>query len=186
MIQPRFVALLIPMMLFATLPALAAFSVTSTTFQDGVVADKSLGNNTADGRGTPCGGQGLSPQLTWSGPPAATKSYAITMFDPEGRGGLGVSHWVLYNIPGTVTSLARGDGEGPNAKYTPGKNTANGVGYRGPCPGVGDAPHHYTLIVYALDLPPTLPAGLDREGLFAAIAGHTLGSATGMVMKYAR
>jgi len=63
MIQARFVALLNPMTLFATLPALAAFSVTSTTLQDGVVADKSLGNNTADGRGTPCGGQGLSPHL---------------------------------------------------------------------------------------------------------------------------
>lgn len=46
--------------------------------------------------------------------------------------------------------------------------------------------HHYTVVVYALDLPPTLPAGLDCDGLFKAIAGHTIGSAAGTVMKYAR
>jgi len=169
-----------------TVPALAAFTITSSSIQDGVLADKAYGNNTNDAQGNSCGGQGISPALSWSGAPANAQSYAITMFDPEGRGGLGVSHWVLYNIPGSVTTLARGDGSGPNAKYTPGKNTANGLGYRGPCPPAVDNPHHYTIIVYALDLPPTLPAGLDRDELFKAIAGHTIGSATGIVMKYGR
>jgi Raf kinase inhibitor-like YbhB/YbcL family protein len=108
------------------------------------------------------------------------------MFDPEGRGGLGVSHWVLYNVPASVTSLGRGDGSGSGAKYTPGKNQADQLGYRGPCPGMSDAPHHYTIEIYALDLPPALPAGLDRAGFMSAITGHTLGSATGIIMKYSR
>ncbi len=169
-----------------TAPALAAFTVTSSSFQDGVVADKAFGNNTNDAQGNSCGGQGISPALSWSGAPANTQSYAITMFDPEGRGGLGVSHWVLYNVPASATTLGRGEGSGPNAKYTPGKNTADGLGYRGPCPPAADNPHHYTIIIYALDLPPTLPPVMDRGGLFTAIAGHTIGSATGIVMKYGR
>jgi Raf kinase inhibitor-like YbhB/YbcL family protein len=173
-------------LLTTALPALANLTVSSSGFQDGVLASTDYGNNTNDSAGRPCGGQGISPALAWSGAPPNTQSYAITMYDPEGRGGLGVSHWVLYNIPASVTSLGRGEGAGPNAKYTPGKGQGDWIGYRGPCPGPGDAPHHYTIVVYALDLPPNLPPGLDRDGLFKAISGHTVGSGAGIVMKYSR
>lgn len=181
-----FAVSLVAVMLAGTLPALAALTISSPAFQDGALGDTVYGNNTNDNAGNSCGGQGVSPALKWSGAAPATQSYAITMFDPEGRGGLGVSHWVLYNIPASVTSLGRGEGAGPAAKYSPGKGTGDWMGYRGPCPPPGDPAHHYTIVVYALDLPPTLPPGLDRDGLFKAIAGHTLGSAAGLVMKYSR
>jgi Raf kinase inhibitor-like YbhB/YbcL family protein len=184
--KTRFSIVLIVTMLATALPALAALTISSPSIQDGALADTAYGNNTNDAAGKSCGGGGISPALTWSGAPAGTQSFAITMFDPEGRGGIGVSHWVLYNIPASVMSLGRGEGAGPNAKYTPGKGTGDWMGYRGPCPPAGDPAHHYTIIVYALDIPPTLPAGLDRDGLFKAITGHTLGSAAGLIMKYSR
>lgn len=103
------------------------------------------------------------------------------MFDPDGRAGLGVSHWVLYNVPGTVNALS--SAEIAAKKYTVGRGTGDLVGYRGPCPPHGDAPHHYILTIYALDLAPTLPSGLDRDGLFKAMAGHIKGATT-TVMRF--
>jgi Raf kinase inhibitor-like YbhB/YbcL family protein len=106
------------------------------------------------------------------------------MFDPDGRKPLGVSHWVFYNIPGNVTSLNRGDGTPKQPRYTLGKGT-DWMGFRGPCPPPGEAPHHYVLTVYALDLPPTLAPGLDRDALIKAMTGHTL-SSTSMDILYQR
>lgn len=86
-----------------------------------------------------CVGQNVSPQLSWSGAPADTKSFALTMVDPEGRGGLGVFHWVSYGIPANVTSFAEGEVSKPTDKYVGGKST-QGVGfYSGPCPPPGVA-----------------------------------------------
>jgi Raf kinase inhibitor-like YbhB/YbcL family protein len=169
----------------STLPAFANLTLTSSSVQDGALGDTAYGAADKGGDGLSCGGENISPALTWFGASEKTQSYAITMFDPEGRGGQGVSHWVLYNIPASITFLARGAGAGPNAPYSPGKGQGGWTGYRGSCPPHGDAPHHYTIEVYALDIPPTLPPNLDRDGLFKAIAGHTLGAA-GTVMKYTR
>lgn len=107
------------------------------------------------------------------------------MSDPDGRKGLGVSHWVAYNIPPTVTSLAAGEGTNPSAAFTSGKNVAGAALYRGACPPAGDTPHHYLLTVYALDIAPTLPAGLDREELFKAIGPHIIRTSS-IVARFAR
>jgi Raf kinase inhibitor-like YbhB/YbcL family protein len=85
-----------------------------------------------------CVGDNVSPQFTWSNPPADTKSFALVMVDPEGRPPIGVFHWVTYGIPADVTSFAEGETSQLNDKYVGGKST-QGVGfYSGPCtpPGV--------------------------------------------------
>ena len=133
-----------------------------------------------------CGGKNVSPQLSWVNPPAGAASFAITIWDQDGQKGLGVSHWVAYGIPPTMTSLPAGAGSPPSPAFVSGTNTRKAVAYLGPCPPVGDAPHHYYITVYALDLAPNaLAPGLTREQFFAALAGHALGATT-MVALYGR
>src|SRR4051794_24503455 len=81
------------------------FMLTSSTFKDGTMMPKKVsGKNPGDKPN--CVGENTSPQLSWTGVPAGTKSFAILMEDPEGRGGSGVHHWVAYGIPANVTSFA--------------------------------------------------------------------------------
>jgi Raf kinase inhibitor-like YbhB/YbcL family protein len=100
-----------------------------------------------------CTGKNISPALTWSGAPSGTKSFAVTVYDPDAPTGSGWWHWVVYNIPGTVTGLPEGAGS------TGGKLPAGAVqshtdfgtpGFGGPCPPAGDKPHRYIFTVYAL------------------------------------
>lgn len=141
--------------------------------------------------GTLCGkdsrGGNVSPPLAWTNPPTGAKSFAVVMIDPDGRRGLGSVHWVAYNIPASRTGLQEGEGGAPPpADVTPGRNSRGTAGYSGPCGPPADAPHHYVIDVLALDLTPgALPAGLDRDRLFQAIAGHSLGPAS-LVMRYRR
>jgi Raf kinase inhibitor-like YbhB/YbcL family protein len=104
-------------------------------------------------------------------------SYALLMFDPEGRGGLGVSHWVAYGIPVAVTGFAEGEVSKTTDKYVGGKSTQGVPYYSGPCTPPGDW-HHYTFTLIATDLDPkALKPGMTRDELFAALAGHTKGAA---------
>ena len=99
-----------------------------------------------------CAGQNTSPALQWSNPPAGTKSFAVTMYDPDAPTGSGWWHWVMYNIPASATSLADGAGNGRNAPRgsTEGMTDFGTKAYGGPCPPVGDKPHHYHITVFAL------------------------------------
>lgn len=156
------------------------FTLTSPAFKDGTPLQKKNSNNTPGNAN--CVGENVSPPLAWSNPPAGTKSFALTMVDPEGRGGTGVVHWVAYGIPASVTGFGEGEVSKPSANYVGGKGTAGGgaTTYMGPCTPPG-APHHYTFILIATDLEPTdLPPGLTREELYAKLTGHTKG-ATGLV-----
>ena len=127
-----------------------------------------------------CVGENVSPPLAWANPPAGTKSFALLMVDPEGRGGTGVIHWVAYGIPASVSGFAEGEVSKRSDKYVGGKGNA-GVGhYMGPCTPPG-MPHHYTFTLIATDLEPKeLPPGLSRDELFAKLTGHTKG-ATGLI-----
>lgn len=156
------------LMLAATGWAQAPFKLTSTTFNDGTMMPKKVANNLSNNPN--CVGENVSPQLSWSGAPDGTKSFAILMEDPEGRGGAGVHHWVAYGIAPTTTSFAEGELSKPSDKYVGGKST-QGVGYySGPCTPPG-TPHHYTFVVIATDLDPKeLPAGLTREEFLAKLA----------------
>lgn len=133
-----------------------------------------------------CGGKNVSPPLAWQHLPQATRSVVITMKDPDGAKGGGVVHWLAYNIPATVSSLAAGAGNEMNEHVTLGKNVSGAMAYRGACPPVGDSPHHYIITVTATDLEPgRLPPGLDANGLTTALAGHTLNGST-LVARYGR
>src|SRR6478672_3079817 len=102
--------------------------------------------------GMGCNGQNISPALEWANAPAGTKSFAVTMYDPDAPTGSGWWHWVMYNIPADATGLAAGAGNGRNAPRGSAQgNTDFGTkGYGGPCPPQGDKPHHYHFTVYAL------------------------------------
>jgi Raf kinase inhibitor-like YbhB/YbcL family protein len=122
------------------------FTITSSSFKDGErLATKMAGNNKQNPN---CVGENVSPALSWSNPPAGTKSYALIMYDPEGRGGLGVVHWVAYGIPASVTGFAEGDTSQQVQKYVGGKSTMNLPHYFGPCTPAG-VPHHYTFTLIA-------------------------------------
>ncbi|MGI8402001.1 MAG: YbhB/YbcL family Raf kinase inhibitor-like protein [Gemmatimonadaceae bacterium] len=122
--------------------------------------------------GMGCTGQNISPALEWTNPPVGTKSFAVTAYDPDAPTGSGWWHWVMYNIPATTTSLAAGAGNNRNAPRGSAQgNTDFGTkGYGGPCPPVGDAPHHYHFKVFALKVDK-----LDLPGnATAAMVGYNL------------
>jgi Raf kinase inhibitor-like YbhB/YbcL family protein len=155
-----------------------SFTLSSPAFKDGtLMAQKNAGANKQNPN---CVGENVSPPLAWANPPAGTKSYALLMIDPEGRGGLGVIHWLAYNIPANVTGFAEGETSQPSPKYTGGKGTAGQASYMGPCTPVG-APHHYTFTLVATDLEPgALAAGLTYPELMAKLDGHAKGG-TGLI-----
>jgi len=161
------------------------FSLTSTTFQDGKIMPKKVANSQANAPTNPnCVGDNVSPQFSWTGVPEGTKSFALTMFDPEGRAPSGVSHWVAYGIPARVTGFAEGEVSKESDKYVGGKSLF-GVGtYRGPCTPPNTTPHHYTFVLIATDFDPKeLPPGLTRDELIAKFGpppAHVKGS-TGLV-----
>jgi hypothetical protein len=160
-----------------------AFTITSSSFKDGErFATKMAGNNKQNPN---CVGENVSPALSWANPPAGTKSYALLMFDPEGRPPGGVSHWVAYGIPVSVTGFAEGEASKQTDKYVGGKSLMGLPHYFGPCTPPG-APHHYTFTLIATDLEPTaLQPGMTRDELIKALDGHAKG-ATGIIGTFSK
>jgi len=153
------------------------FTLASPAFQDGGALSAKNGGNIASNPN--CSGQNVSPPLTWSHAPAATRSFAIVMVDPEGRRGLGVNHWVAYGIAPTVVGFAEGEAGQPSTKYVHGVGTRGLDVYTGPCAPPGTGLHHYVITLIATDLPPeALPHGLTREELFARLDGHALAASS--------
>ena len=164
------------LLLAGTAHAAEVFTITSSAFKDGtLLAKKNAGANKANPN---CVGDNVSPPFAWSNVPAGTKSFALIMVDPEGRGGLGVDHWNAYGIPASRTGFAEGETSQLSDKYVGGKGTAGFGHYLGPCTPPGAGLHHYTFTLIATDLEPNaLPAGLTRAELLAKLNGHTKGSA---------
>ena len=151
------------------------FTLRSDTFKDGTMMPKRVANNTATNPN--CVGENVSPHLAWSGVPEGTKSFVITMVDPEGRGGAGFHHWVAYGVPANVTSLAEGEASKETPKLVGGKGAQGSPVYAGPCTPPG-SPHHYTFMVSATDLEPTeLPPGLTIPEVWAKMSGRTKAAA---------
>ena len=134
-------------------------------------------------KGMGCTGSNVSPALSWSGAPAGTKSYALTVYDPDAPTGSGWWHWVVYNIPGNVTSLPSGAGDASKnllpSGATQGNTDFGTPGYGGPCPPAGDKPHHYIFTIYALNTDKLdIPANATAAYVGFNIHGHRLGKAT--------
>jgi Raf kinase inhibitor-like YbhB/YbcL family protein len=126
---------------------------------------------------TGCGGQNRSPQLSWTGAPPETRSFAITMFDPDAPTGCGFWHWLVFDIPASTTSLDENAGAsaspaGGHSGYT----DFSMNGYGGPCPPQGHGKHHYILTVYALDVAALAgaDAGITGARLVFSMRGHIL------------
>lgn len=160
-----------------------AFTLTSPDFKDGArLATKNAGNIKSNPN---CVGENVSPAFSWSNPPEGTKSYALMMFDPEGRPPGGVSHWVAYGIPVSVTGFAEGEVSKASDKYVGGESTMKLSHYFGPCTPPG-APHHYTFTLIATDLEPgALKPGLTRAELIKELDGHAKG-ATGLIGTFSK
>lgn len=137
-----------------------------------------------------CSGQNVSPALAWRGAPAGTKSYAVTVYDPDAPTGSGWWHWVAYNIPATTTALPAGAGDargtGMPTGSVQGTTDFGTKGYGGPCPPPGDRPHRYVFTVHALkverlDLPAAATAAFVGFNLHA----NQLGTAS-LTARYGR
>ncbi len=128
---------------------LAGFHLMSADIAQGVMM-----RNAQVFNGFGCTGENLSPAITWHNPPAGTKSFALMVHDPDAPTGSGWWHWVVYNIPATVSSLAAGAGAADGTKMPPGAiqgTTDFGTrGYGGPCPPAGAKPHRYFFRLHAL------------------------------------
>ena len=134
-------------------------------------------------KGFGCSGQNISPSLNWSGAPAATKSLALTVYDPDAPTGSGWWHWIVFNIPPSTTGLPKNAGD-PSSNLAPAGSVQSRTdfgtpGWGGPCPPQGDPPHHYIFTIYALDVD-HLDAGADVSPAFIGfnLHFHTLDKAS--------
>ncbi|MGD9841905.1 MAG: YbhB/YbcL family Raf kinase inhibitor-like protein [Steroidobacteraceae bacterium] len=130
-----------------------------------------------------CSGGNVSPQLSWSGAPAGTQSYALTVYDPDAPTGSGWWHWVAINIPASVTSIAKGAGTAAGSALPAGtqqvRTDFGAPGFGGACPPAGDKAHRYIFTLYALKVP-RLDIPADATAAYAGynIQGNLLAKAS--------
>ncbi|WP_291634475.1 YbhB/YbcL family Raf kinase inhibitor-like protein [Clostridium sp.] len=164
--------------LFARMPKAASFKVTSTDVTEGqpfALAQFSgiLGIK---------GGQDISPQLSWCGAPTGTKSYAVTIYDPDAPTGSGFWHWAVANIPATTTELKTGAGDDMGSKLPKGviqfPNDARAARFIGAAPPPGHGSHRYIIIIHALDVQ-DIDVSIDSTpaALGFKMSSHILGRA---------
>ncbi|HEX3423932.1 MAG TPA: YbhB/YbcL family Raf kinase inhibitor-like protein [Sphingomicrobium sp.] len=115
---------------------LAKLQLTSDDFKDGQPIPTQL----------TCDGEGRTPSLHWSEPPAGTKSFALVIDDPDAPGGT-FRHWGVFDIPSSARSIGGSERIGTEVSNDFGK-----TGYGGPCPPKGHGPHHYHFKLFALDV----------------------------------
>lgn len=141
------------------------------------VESKSFGNNQPIPKryafnGMGAGGDNVSPHLRWTGAPAGTKSFAVTIWDPDAPTTVGFWHWNVFNIPANVTEIEEGKvPQGATEGYTDFGMSQ----YGGPAPPPGHGPHHYHVRVYALDVDKLpLEKGSTAAVLMFMIRDHIL------------
>src|SRR3954469_8414038 len=131
------------------LPQVPTFSVSSADCSDGATLASPQVSGVMG-----AGGQDRSPQLTWSGFPEGTKSFAVTVYDPDAPTASGFWHWVVANIPASVTELPSGAGDKDDPQLPEGavqlRNDAGFAGYVGAGPPAGHGPHRYFIVVHAV------------------------------------
>ncbi|WP_306209078.1 YbhB/YbcL family Raf kinase inhibitor-like protein [Actinoplanes sp. RD1] len=164
---------------FARLPQVPAFELASTAVTDGRPLPLAQHSGAF---GVP-GGQDVSPDLTWSGAPEGTKSFAVTVFDADAPSMSGFWHWAVCNIPATVTTLPAGAGAADGSGLPRGAvqlpNDARLAQYIGAAPPAGHGEHRYFITVHALGVEDIgVPAEATPAYLTFTMAGHTLARAT--------
>jgi Raf kinase inhibitor-like YbhB/YbcL family protein len=145
------------------------FTLTAAGFKDG---DTLPQENTCAPSGDP--NQGKSPALSWTGAPAGVRSFAIVEQDMDVA--TPVVHWLIYNIPGTATSLTAGEPqqETLTSGANQGVNSIRSIGYIGSCPPPGGAPHHYVFQLFALDNMVTVQPQATLPTVAPQMEGHIL------------
>ncbi len=165
-------------------PALAAgkLSVKSADMKDGgTLPDRSVYG------GFGCTGPNVSPELSWSNPPAGTKSFVVTAYDPDAPTGSGWWHWVVYDIPASAHQLPQGAGAGTGLPEgaVQAKTDFGSPGYGGACPPPGK-PHRYVFTVYALKVDKLdVPAEATPALIGFMTRANQIGSAK-LTVKYGR
>jgi Raf kinase inhibitor-like YbhB/YbcL family protein len=156
--------------------AAGKFTLASTDISaGGQIVDQQVFN------GFGCKGGNVSPALSWSNPPAGTRSFALLMHDPDAPTGSGWWHWIVYNIPASVSSLPAGAGD-PQKNLLPagavqGRTDFGTPGYGGPCPPPGK-PHRYYLRLYALKVAKLdVPADATAAYIGFAVRSQSLAKA---------
>jgi len=145
------ISLILVICLVSTVVHAGAFTLSSPTIKpDSFLTEEQVFN------GFGCTGKNQSPALKWAAIPQGTKSFAITVYDPDAPTGSGWWHWVVYNIPADVTEMAAGAGE-PTGKLLPpgtvqGRTDYGTHAFGGACPPQGDKPHRYIFTVHALKI----------------------------------
>jgi len=154
---------------YESLPKLPSFEVTSEDVHDG----ERLSPPQVSGI-FGAGGEDISPQLSWSGFPEGTKSFAVTCYDPEAPTVSGFWHWAVVDIPASVTTLARGAGDEQGSGLPGGafqlRNDGGHTQYIGAAPPAGHGVHHYYFVVHAVDVE---SLGIDK-GATPAFLGFNL------------
>lgn len=163
---------------FAKLPEVPSFHVTSKDIKDGAAFALSQYSGIFGIKG----GQDISPQLSWSGAPEGTKSYAVTIYDLDAPTGAGFWHWAIANIPANVTELPTGAGDDNGSGLPQGAyqlpNDARAARFIGAAPPVGHGQHTYVITIYALDVEDIgVPADATPTFLGFNMSVHTLARA---------
>ncbi len=118
-----------------------------------------------------CNGVNHSPALNWTGAPTGTESYVLIVDDPDAPNGTR-THWILFNIPKTLTQLDEATKTPKDAKS--GRNSKDEPGYFGPCPHSGT--HRYFFTLYALDSRLTVNSSANKQDILNAMQNHILES----------
>jgi hypothetical protein len=133
-----------------------------------------------------CTGENISPELSWKDAPKGTKSFAVTVYDPDAPTGSGWWHWVTFDISKDKFTLPTGFGNSESKDVIQSITDYGKSGFGGACPPVGDKAHRYVFTVYALDIE-TL--GLDKNASPALVGfylnAHSLAKAS-LISYYGR
>ena len=167
--RPLLYTMILAALAFPGVSMAGEFLLTSPTVKDhGAISNEHVFN------GFGCTGNNVSPELQWEKAPKDTKSFALTVYDPDAPTGSGWWHWVVFNISPTVTSLSASAGKLDSTSTPPGSIQSmtdfGQPGYGGPCPPPGDKPHRYIFTLYALKVD-HLPLKPEASG---AMVGYYL------------